>query len=56
MNEGQKKEQQKMPVLYSLFFSLAQTRIEPSVDQRRRQSWAALARTLVTRNEFFFVE
>jgi hypothetical protein len=32
-----------MPVLYSLFFSLAQTRIEPSVDQRRRQSWAALA-------------
>jgi hypothetical protein len=37
-------------------YMAAQSQIEPASDQHRRSAWAALARTLITRNEFLFVE
>jgi len=37
-------------------YIVVQSQMEPVGDQHRRSAWAALVRTLVTRNEFLFVE
>jgi Protein of unknown function (DUF1553) len=56
LGRGANQDEIDRAILFVDQYIVAQSQSELPGDQHRRSAWAALARTLVTRNEFLFVE